>query len=390
MNPRNAVNEFEKRVRNVTVKTANEKKVVLVVDDVPDNLTVIIGLLQGIYKVKVANSGARALQIAMSANKPDIILLDIMMPEMDGYEVCRQLQANPATRTIPVIFLTAKNEIEDEKKGLDLGAVDYITKPISPPIIMARIATHLQIRAYADFLENKNEYLEQEILRRTQEIVALQNVTILAMAALAESRDSDTGFHIRRTQLYVQALCEKLRENPQFSLDLTDPITDFMVKSTPLHDIGKVGIPDKILLKPGRLTPEEFEIMKTHTLIGWKAIDNAEKQLGEQVDFLKYAKQNALYHHEKWDGSGYPNGLAGNDIPLCARIMAIADVYDALITPRVYKAAIPEEEAVNIIKEGRGSHFDPVLVDAFLDIRDQFALIAGQYRDSTQFYTMPH
>jgi len=307
-----------------------------------------------------------------------------MMPEMDGYEVCRRLKHKEKTREIPIIFLTAKSDVQDEQMGLDLGAVDYITKPISPPIVLARIRNHLLQKAAADFLKDKNQYLEQEVMRRTSEIVTLQDVTIKIVASLAETRDNETGNHIKRTQLYLQELAHKLKSHTQFADDLTDKKIDIMVRSAPLHDIGKVGVPDKILLKPGRLTPEEFEIMKTHAAIGRDAIELAEKQLGKKVEFLECAKEIACYHHEKWDGSGYPEGIAGGQIPLSARLMALADVYDALVSWRVYKPGMPHQQAVDIIVEGRGKHFDPDIVDIFLEVKDQFARIAQQYLDEAK------
>ncbi len=361
-----------------------EKATVLVVDDTPDNLSLMSGLLKDDYKVKVANSGEKALKIAQSDSPPDLILLDIMMPGMDGYEVCQHLKRDPATRDIPVIFLTAKAEVEDEKKGLELGAVDYITKPISPPIVMARVKNHLVIKASADFLRDKNDYLELEVAKRTREVMAIQDVTILAMASLAETRDSDTGNHIRRTQFYVKVLAEKLQTHPRFSALLTDSYITMLFKSAPLHDIGKVGIPDHILLKPGRFEPHEFEIMKTHTTLGRDAIEHAEQQLGTNVEFLSMAKDIALSHQEKWDGSGYPDKLAGETIPLSARLMAVADVYDALISRRVYKEGMPHEKAVTIIIEGKGTHFDPDMVDAFAALQDEFRAIAKRYADSDQ------
>jgi putative two-component system response regulator len=241
-----------------------EPATILVVDDTPANLSLMTGLLRDDYKVKAAIDGEKALRIAQASPPPDLILLDIMMPGMDGYEVCRRLKADPATRDIPVIFLTAKSGVEDEKMGLDLGAVDYITKPISPPIVMARVRNHLVLKASADFLRDKADYLEHEVGKRTAEVIAIQDVTILAMASLAETRDSDTGNHIRRTQHYVKALALKLREQPRLAALLDDRYILMLFKSAPLHDIGKVGIPDRILLKPGKLTPEEFELMKTH------------------------------------------------------------------------------------------------------------------------------
>jgi putative two-component system response regulator len=359
-----------------------KKPTILVVDDTPDNLALMSSLLKDDYKVKIANGGEKALKIAASDSPPDLILLDIMMYGMDGYEVCQRLKRDPRTMDIPVIFLTAKTEVEDEKKGLELGAVDYITKPISPPIVMARVKNHLALKAVADFLRDQNDFLELEVAKRTREVMAIQDVTILAMASLAETRDSDTGNHIRRTQFYVKALAEKLRAHPRFAWFMTDTNINMLFKSAPLHDIGKVGIPDHILLKPGRFEPHEFELMKTHTTLGRDAIVHAENALGTNVDFLSFAKSIALSHQEKWDGSGYPHGLAGDDIPIPARLMAIADVYDALISRRVYKEGMPHENAVLIMAEGRGTHFDADMLDAFVDIQEEFRAIAKRFADS--------
>jgi len=357
------------------------KPTVLVVDDTPDNLSLVSGLLRDDYIVRVANNGEKALRIATSDQPPDLILLDIMMPGMDGYEVCQRLKADPKAREIRVIFLTAKAEVEDERKGFELGAVDYITKPISPPILQERVKTHLALKASSDFLRDKSEYLEQEVARRTAEVMAIQDVTILAMASLAETRDNDTGNHIRRTQYYVLALARQLRQHPRFSRYLSEANITMLFKSAPLHDIGKVGIPDSILLKPGPFEPHEFEIMKRHTTLGFDAIEHAEKALGITVDFLHTAKEIALSHQEKWDGSGYPQGLAGDAIPISARLMALADVYDALISRRVYKAGMPHEQAVAIILAGRAKHFDPDVVDAFVAVQDEFKAISARFVD---------
>ena len=359
-----------------------KKPTILVVDDTPDNLTLMSSLLKDDYKVKIANGGQKALQIAVSDTPPDLILLDITMAGMDGYEVCQRLKLDPKTMNIPVIFLTAKTEVEDEKKGLELGAVDYITKPISPPIVMARVKNHLALKAMADFLRNQNDFLELEVDKRTREVTAIQDVTILVMASLAETRDSETGNHIRRTQFYVKALAEKLRDHPRFAWFLTDSNINMLFKSAPLHDIGKVGIPDRILLKPGRFEPHEFEIMKTHTTLGYDAIVHAENALGTNVDFLAFAKTIALSHQEKWDGSGYPQGLSGDDIPIPARLMAVADVYDALISRRVYKEGMGHEKAMQIMIEGRGTHFDADMFDAFVEIQEEVRAIARRFVDS--------
>ncbi len=361
-----------------------EKANILVVDDTPDNLALMADLLKDHYRVKVANNGERALKIVRGDTPPDLILLDIMMPGLSGHEVCEQLKADSRTREIPIIFLTAMTAVEDEKKGLEMGAVDYITKPISPPIVLARVATHLKIKAAADFLRDKNAFLEAEVARRTREVNAIQDVTIMAMASLAETRDNDTGNHIRRTQFYVKALAEHLKDHPRFCRFLTDPTINMLYKSAPLHDIGKVGIPDRILLKPGRFTPEEFEIMKTHTTLGRDAIQAAEDRLGMEVEFLHYAKEIAYYHQEKWDGSGYPTGKAGDDIPMSARLMAVADVYDALISRRIYKDGMPHEKAAQIMVHDRGTHFDPDIVDAFVELQGEFQTIAARFADSDE------
>ncbi|MEI6306804.1 MAG: two-component system response regulator [Deltaproteobacteria bacterium] len=365
-----------------SISAFRERPTVLVVDDTPDNLTFMSDLLEESYKVKVANNGEKALRIARSEIPPDLILLDIMMPGIDGYEVCRRLKGDPVTSDIPIIFLTARTEMEDETHGFELGAVDYITKPASPPIVLARVETHLKLKAASDFLKDQNHYLEQAVDRRTLEVRAVQEVTILALASLAETRDNDTGNHLRRTQMYIRSLAVKLKDHPRFCHYLTDSNIAMLFKSAPLHDIGKVGIPDRILLKPGKLEPEEFEIMKTHTTIGWDALEHAEMALGVKVEFLQIAKEIALSHQEKWDGSGYPEGLAGDDIPTSARLMAVADVFDALICRRVYRAPMQPEKVISIIIEGRGTHFDPDITDAFIEIKDEFLMIAEQYVDS--------
>ena len=359
------------------------RQTILVVDDTPDNLTLMNGLLQDFYQVRVASSGARALKIAASNTPPDLILLDIMMPDMDGYAVCVALKADVPTRDIPVIFLTAMSEEADEEMGLGLGAADYITKPVVPAILLARVRTQLALKAAADFMRDKSAYLEQEVARRTEEIRDVQDATILMLSSLAETRDNETGNHILRTQRYVRALAEALREHPRFKPALADEaMLDLLYKSAPLHDIGKVGIPDGILLKPGRLTPEEFEVMKTHTTLGREAIEHAEARMGKSAPFLAMAKEIAYSHQEKWDGSGYPQGLAGEATPVSARLMAVADVYDALISRRVYKPAMPHEQAVAIITEGRGKHFDPDIADVFLAIHEDFHAIAMAFADS--------
>ncbi|MNZ09683.1 Cyclic di-GMP phosphodiesterase response regulator RpfG [compost metagenome] len=357
------------------------RPLILAVDDSPDNLWLLSGLLKDKYRLKLANSGEKAMEIVRQDQLPDLVLLDVMMPGMSGHEVCRLLKESPKTRHIPIIFLTAMTSTDDETAGLEIGAADFITKPINPPILLARVTSQLQAKAGADALRDRNVFLDNEVQRRTREVAAIQDVTILAMASLAETRDNETGNHIRRTQHYVRTLAKALQDHPRFRAYLDDHVIDMLFKSAPLHDIGKIGIPDRILLKPGRFEPHEFEIMKTHAMLGRDAIEHAEDQLGMPVDFLKYAKEIAFGHHEKWDGSGYPQGLKGDAIPISARIMAVADVYDALISRRVYKEGMPHEKAVNIMREGRGTHFDPDVLDAFLDVLNEFQDIAKAFAD---------
>jgi len=354
---------------------------VLAVDDDTGNLGAIGRILQPHYSVLTASSGERALQLADSSPMPALILLDILMPGMNGYEVFARLRDNPVTRDIPVIFVTGLDSEEDEEKGLELGAVDYITKPYSSPIVLARVHNHLELKRAHDYLANQNAYLEAEVARRTQDILLIQDVTINALTELAETRDPATGNHIRRTQEYMRILAVRLRGNPRFSGFLTDITIELLAKSAPLQDIGKVGIPDHILLKPGKLTGDEWSIMKTHSLIGTLSIERAVREAGRSVDFLNIARQIAHYHHEKWDGSGYPEGRKWDAIPIPARLMALADVFDALISRRVYKVPVPVMQARDIIIGERGHHFDPDVVDAFLAAFDDFVAVAQRYQE---------
>ena len=354
---------------------------ILIVDDTPENLSVLGELLQPNYHVRAANSGKRALAIARNTPTPDLILLDVMMPEMDGYAVLAALRADPVTRQIPVMFVTAMDGTEDEERGLDQGAVDYITKPLRPAVVLARVRTHLELKQARDFLRDQNAFLESEVNRRMGENQLIQEVSIHALARLAETRDPETGNHLLRTQEYVFALAMALKSHPRFAHYLDEQTIRDLAKSAPLHDIGKVGIPDYILLKPGPLTVEEFEIMKTHAKLGSDAIEQAERDSARSVDFLDIAKEIAHYHHEKWNGQGYPAGLAGDDIPISARLMALADVFDALICKRVYKEAMSHEQAFAIIVKESGQHFDPDIVQAFIDNFARFQEIANNYAE---------
>ncbi len=350
-----------------------EKPTILIIDDTPANIDVLAATLQDECRIVVATNGRRGLQLADSEDQPDLILLDIMMPEMDGYETCERLKANARTRRIPVIFVTALSDESDEERGLALGGVDYITKPFSPSLVRARVRNHIALKRHRDELEE----LVQE---RTRELMLTRDVTIEAMGALAEYRDPETGGHIKRTQGYVRLLAEHLQDHPRFADYLSDDTIDLLHKSAPLHDIGKVAIADEILLKPGPLTDAEFEDMKRHTTLGRDAIVAAEARLGEN-SFLGIAREIAEFHQEKWDGSGYPHGLAGDDIPIAGRLMALADVYDALISKRVYKPPFPHTKAVELILEGRGTHFDPDVADAFEALQAKFREIALSYVD---------
>lgn len=345
---------------------------VMVVDDSETNVDVLVNTLGDLYDVRVAMDGKSAIEDIFQ-DPPDLVLLDIIMPGMDGYKVCEILKGHNLTMRIPVIFLTAMTEEKDEARGLALGAVDYITKPFSPELVKARVKNHLELKRHRD-------NLEELVMERTTELRLTQEVTISSLSALAETRDPETGGHILRTQRYVKALAIKLQEHPDFRGYLDDRTVELLYISAPLHDIGKVGVPDSILLKPGRLGPDEFEVMKTHVQLGYNILKGAEAKLGSN-SFMKFAKEIAFTHQEKWDGSGYPQGLKGKNIPVPGRLMAIADVYDALISKRVYKPPFSHSKAVAIMSQGRGTHFDPDMIDAFLEIEGDFRKIAIEYAD---------
>ncbi len=362
---------------------------ILIVDDSPANLHMLGSILGDHYNVLYASGGEEGIRLA-NTRAIDLILLDVVMPDMDGYNVCNQLKTDPATRNIPVIFLTSLTSAADEEKGLSAGAEDFIHKPVSPPVVMARVRNHLLLANSKRELRSQNEQLEKLVVQRTGEIVrkdhqliAAQSATITAFCALAEARDNETGNHIRRTQNYVRLLAEKMRNHPRYRPLLTDESIELLYKSAPLHDIGKVAIPDAILLKPGRLTEEEWVVMKKHSLVGRDAITTAASELDrDDGNFLSFAAEIAYTHHERWDGKGYPRALAGDAIPLSGRLMAVADVYDALTTKRVYKEALSHKMAITIMKAERGSHFDPDIFDAMIAIQDQFQGIARQYGDA--------
>lgn len=354
---------------------------VLIVDDSPENLSILTELLRPTYRVLAAQSGERCLQIVAGQQAPDLILLDVMMPVMDGYAVLAQLRQSPVGQMIPVLMLTALADSDSEEFALKQGAADYIVKPIKPAVVLARVRTQLEAKQARDWLTRKNSVLEQEVARRMAENDLTQQVSIRALAHLAETRDPETGNHILRTQAYVQLLALRLSEHPRFSAVLTRRYIDLLSRSAPLHDIGKVGIPDYILLKPGKLTADEWKVMQTHAKLGSDAIENAEQDIEQPLEFLTLAKEIAHWHHEKWDGSGYPDGLAGEQIPLSARIMALADVFDALVCKRVYKPALSLGVARDLIVSCRGLHFDPDVAHAFLLNFEEFAEISRRYQD---------
>lgn len=368
---------------------------ILIVDDESANLALLTQLLQPHFQVRAANSGERALHAVDFAPRPDLILLDVMMPGLDGYGVLNQLRQNPTTRDIPVIFVTALDDDINEEHGFMLGAVDYIAKPIRPAIVLSRVRAQLELKQGRDQLNAQNLWLEGEVQRRVDENLLIQEVSLAALAGLIETRDSDTGNHILRTQFYVEALARTLQKQGRHPEELAEASLLHIVKAAPLHDIGKIGIPDQVLLKPGKLSPEEFAIIKTHSRIGGNAIRHAIAKACKHTSnqdatrhsntlaFLEVAAVIATHHHERWDGAGYPDGLAGEDIPLPARLMAVADVFDALTTRRVYKEGMSILDASEYIQQHSGSQFDPEVVAAFMAAQDQFVAIAGQYADST-------
>ena len=364
------------------VLPAATRAMVLVVDDSVENLTVLSELLRPLYRVLAATNGEDGLRVASNLPHHDLILLDVLMPGMDGYAMLTRLRENSATRDIPVIFLTALAATEDEERGLELGAADYITKPIRPTVMLARVRAQLEVQQARKWLKDQNSLLEAEVARRMAENDLTQRLSIRALAHLAETRDPETGNHILRTQGYMQCLAQGLRQHRRFADTLSDRYVDLLARSAPLHDVGKVGIPDYILLKPGKLTPAEWEIMKTHARLGSEAIEQAERDIETPLAFLALAKEIARWHHEKWDGSGYPDALAGEAIPLSARLMALADVFDALVTARVYKPALAYAEARDIMSGERGKHFDPDVLDVFLGNFAEYVAIADRYSDA--------
>lgn len=353
--------------------------VVLVVDDTPTNIDVLVETLGDTYEVMVAIDGPSALEI-LQDTLPDLILLDVMMPGMSGFDVLERLRADVRTSSIPVILVTALSDIESKIKGFSFGAVDYLIKPFEIEEVKLRVKNHLTLALTQKELKELNATLEEKVRERTLHIKLTQETTIEALSSLAEYRDPETGAHIIRTKHYIKAMVEAFRSRKKYLDILTDNYVEHLILSAPLHDIGKVAIPDTILNKPDRLTPEEFEEMKRHTVAGYQLFKKAEKRLGHK-SFLNIAAELAYTHHEKWNGTGYPRGLKAEEIPFSGRLMALADVYDALLNKRVYKPPFSHDKAIAIIKEERGQHFDPFLTDIFLELQDGMRRIAIQYMD---------
>ena len=351
--------------------TTTIRKKILIVDDSRESIEVLGNALPKHYKRQFALNGEKALKLLAASNElPDLILLDVIMPDMDGYEVCRQLKKDEKLKNIPVIFLSALSDMRDKVMAFQNGGVDYIEKPFEIEEVYVRVETHMKLHDLQVELEKHNRHLNQLVEEKVKEISESQMATIFALAKLAESRDNDTRGHLERVQVYCRLLAEKLSMHSEYKDRINAAFIENIHKASPLHDIGKVGIEDAILLKPGKLTSEEFEKMKQHTLIG----SNTLKEVYQKYpnNFIRTGIDIAQSHHEKWDGSGYPEGLSGNDIPLSARIMALVDVYDALRSKRAYKDAISHEKTHAIIIQGRGKHFDPLIVEAFIKHEQEF------------------
>ncbi len=356
------------------MNTESNRARILIVDDIKENIDVLAGLLSD-YQRTFAPNGEKALAKASSDPMPDLILLDVMMPDMDGFEVCRRLQADPKTRDIPIIFATARGEEANETKGIELGAVDYVTKPFKPAVVRARVKTHLKLKQASEALQNQNVILEKKVAERTVQLRrALREVkeasleTIIRLSRAAEYKDDDTGEHVFRMSHYSAAVARKL--------GLGEDEADEILHAAPMHDIGKIGIPDRVLLKPGKLDADEWNLMRQHCEMGAAIL------AGSEADVIKLGEIVAMTHHEKWNGTGYPRGLKGTDIPIAGRVVAIADVFDALTSKRPYKEPFSLEKSFRIIREGRAEHFDPDVVDAFFAAQDEILRIKEQFQDN--------
>lgn len=366
-----------------------ERSLILIADDQPENRAILEGLLRLDYDVHAVADGQAVIEWVRAGNRPDLVLLDVVMPKRSGFEVCAELKGHPATSAIPVVFITGLDSPADEERGLELGAADFIQKPFSAAIVTARVANQLAYERARRDLRERNEDLErlvasrtqvvrrqsEELRRRHEALIHVQEATIAALCTVAETRDNESGNHIRRSQHYVRTLAEGLRDLPQYEAELDDAKIATIYQSAALHDIGKIAIPDVVLLKPDKLSPTEWVVMRKHCEYGRDILRRAAAEFDpDSAPFLTSAMEIAWCHHERWDGSGYPRGLVGEAIPLSARLMAIADVYDSLLTRRTYRSACTHEQAVNIIRE-EVSRFDPDVYEVFLRSRDRFRVI---------------
>jgi putative two-component system response regulator len=370
------------------------KPTIMVVDDESINLAVLCGLFTQKNNVRAFKSGEAALNALKTDSKPDLILMDVVMPGMDGFQTLSIIHENPDTRDIPVMFITSLDSPADEDTGFRLGAVDYITKPFKPSAVLARVSAQLELKETRDRLKDQNRWLEAEVEKRTMEVRLTEDASLNALMCLAETRDDNTGNHLRRTYRYVETLATEMKSDPKYARELSDDRIRSIARASRLHDIGKIGIPDHILRKPGKLTKEEFEVIKTHCELGAGALRSAKREAMTRIPrkntsgtenallFLDEAEVIARSHHEKWDGNGYPEGKMGAEIPLSARLMALADVFDALTTERPYKAAWTMEEAAAYIIGQRGRAFDPDVVEAFQNRMDDFRKIMRDFADA--------
>lgn len=353
------------------------KPTILIVDSASENLMAMKALLRPHYTVRMAASGEGAFQKVQELPRPELIVLDESLPDMDGYAVLQELRASFLTADIPVLILTQAAEAFGCRRALDAGAADVLRMPVASELLLARVATHIELRRLRNAGKDELARVNRLVAERTKQVVEVRDAAIMAIACLAEAGDADTARHVRRTQRYFTALARELRFHGDYRAALGDIDIALMAQAVPLHDIGKLRVPEAILNKPGRLTAEEFEVMKQHTVFGRDAIACVATAVGGDTRFLRYAVEIAGSHQEKWNGTGYPDGLSGTDIPLSARLMAVADVYDALISPRVYKPTFTHETAIELIRQGSGEHFDPDVVDALLVVENEFKTIAA-------------
>jgi len=355
----------------------NIKPTILIVDSASENLMAMKSVLRERYTVRMAASGEGAFQKVDELPRPELILLDESLADMDGYAVLHELRASFLTADIPVLILSGSADAYGGRRALEEGAVDVLRKPVLPELLLARVSTHIELRRLRNAGKDELGRVNRLVAERTKQVVEVRDAAIMAIACLAEAGDANTAHHVRRTQKYFTALAREMRFHGNYRAELGDVDIALMAQAVPLHDIGKLRVPDAILNKPGRLTPEEFEIMKQHTVFGRDAISLVATAVGGDTRFLRYAHEIAGSHQEKWNGSGYPEGLKETAIPLSARLMAVADVYDALISPRVYKPTFTHETAIELIRQGSGEHFDPDIVDALLVVENEFRTIAA-------------